>query len=139
VSAVITSFAVRFAHCDAAGIAYFPRLLELADMAVEEWTQATLESRAQMHGPLGYGLPTVALSSRFLHPCRMGERLDVAVRAEEVGERSVGLAITATVAEQLRFTVRSRVVLVSLDTMRPTPWPPAWRERLLAQCGAPVA
>ncbi len=121
---------VRFAHCDAAGIAYFPRLFELVDAAIEDWTAAVLVPRAQMHGPLRLGLPTVELTAQFAAPCRLGEVLDVAVGVEAAGTTSVTLTAAATVAGAGRFTARLRQVLMNLDTARPTPWPGEWRARL---------
>src|SRR3546814_2977606 len=88
---MIVSLPVRFAHCDPAGIAYFPRLFELVDAAVEEWTAAAVGvARAEMHGPLRLGLPTVDLHATFAAPCRLGETLEIAVaHGEEIGRAHV--------------------------------------------------
>lgn len=127
----VFSAPVRFAHCDPAGIAYFPRLFELVDAAVEEWTAAILGvTRAEMHGPLRLGLPTVDLSAQFAAPCRLGEVLDIAVAHGEVGTTSLALTATATAGGAARFTARLRQVLMNLDSARAEPWPAAWRARL---------
>lgn len=127
------SYPVRFAHCDAAGIGYYPRLLELVDAAVEDWTAATLGvDRAEMHGRRGLGLPTVDLRTRFERPCRLGERLSVAVDVREVGGASVVLVVTATVEGDPRFAAELTQVLMRLDAAKATPWPEEWRGRLHA-------
>ena len=122
--------AVRFAHCDPAGIAYFPRLFELVDAAVEEWTAQLLVPRAELHGARRLGLPTVDLAARFAAPCRLGELLDIAVAHGAVGASSVVLTATATVAGAPRFTATLKQVLMNLDTARAAPWPAEWRARL---------
>ena len=103
----------------------------MVDAAVEDWTVATIGvSRAEMHGPMRLGLPTVDLHAGFTAPCRLGELLDIDVEATAVGTTSVDLCAAASVAGARRFTVRLKQVLMSLDTARPVPWPDAWRERL---------
>ena len=129
----VFSAPVRFAHCDPAGIAYFPRLFELFDAAVEDWTAQVIGvSRAAMHGELRRGMPTVDLHASFSAPCRLGERLDIAVAIEGVGDSSIDLAGAASVAGSPRFAVRCKQVLMDLDTARAAPWPAAWRDRLAA-------
>lgn len=127
----VFSAPVRFGHCDPAGIAYFPRLFELVDEAIEDWTAAAVGiSRAEMHGPMRLGLPTVDLKAGFTAPCRLGEMLDIDVEATAVGTTSIDLCASASVAGARRFTVRLRQVLMNLDTARPVPWPDDWRARL---------
>ena len=122
---------VRFGHCDPAGIAYFPRLFELVDAAVEDWTAAVIGvDRAEMHGPLRLGLPTVDLHAGFTTPCRLGEQLDIEVALLALGTTSIDLDATASAGGARRFSVRLKQVLMNLDTARPTPWPEAWRARL---------
>src|SRR3546814_7551053 len=122
---MIVSLPVRVSHCDPAGIAYFPRLFELVDAAVEEWTAAAVGvARAEMHGPLRLGLPTVDLHATFAAPCRLGETLEIAVAHGEVGGASVVLTATVTVAAAPRFAVTLKQVLMDLDTPRPVAWPP---------------
>ena len=129
----VFSAPVRFAHCDPAGIAYFPRLFELFDAAIEDWTARVVGvTRAAMHGELRRGLPTVDLHASFSTPSRLGEILDIAVAVTGVGSSSVGLAAEGSTAGSPRFSVQCKQVLMDLDTARAIPWPAAWRERLTA-------
>src|SRR3546814_14611686 len=90
-------------------MSYFPRLFELVDAAVEEGTAAAVGvARAEMHGPLRLGLPTVDLHATFAAPCRLGETLEIAVAHGEVGGASVVLTATVTVAAAPRFAVTLR-------------------------------
>lgn len=130
---------VRFAHCDPAGIAYYPRLIELVDSAIEDWTpHGTGVSRRAMHLDLALGLPTAAIETRFEHPCRLGEYLDIAVEVQAVGTSSVALAVTATCKGAPRFSATLTQVLIELGTGRPTRWPPEWRARLERASRQPV-
>src|SRR3546814_12840161 len=127
---MIVSLPVRFAHGDPAGIAYFPRLFELVDAAVEEWTAAAVGvARAEMHGPLRLGLPTVDFHATFAAPCRLGETPEIAVPHGEVGGASVVLTATATVSAAPPFAVPLKPMLRALETACPVAWPPAGRAR----------
>ena len=122
---------LRFAHCDPAGIAYYPRLLELADAAIEDWTAAVLGvPRRTMHLELGLGMPTVDLRADFAATSRLGDPLDFAVAVERVGRSSVGLSVEVACAGERRFGVRYAQVLVRAATGHAEPWPAEWRARL---------
>jgi 4-hydroxybenzoyl-CoA thioesterase len=122
---------LRFAHCDPAGIGYYPAYLELCDGAIEDWTVAALGvSRRVMHFELRLGLPTVDLHARFSRPGRLGDLLDIDVSVRKVGRSSVGLVTLVTCEGEPRFEVELVQVLTDLDTMRARPWPQEWRERL---------
>ncbi|MCF8882579.1 MULTISPECIES: acyl-CoA thioesterase [Erythrobacter] len=119
-----TRLPLRFAHCDPAGIAYYPRYFELCDAAVEDWTAAVLGvDRNTMHGELGMGLPTVDLKAEFTAPSRLGDMLDFTVRILRIGRSSLDLGIDITCGGEARFAVRSTVVLIDLANMRAHPWP----------------
>ncbi len=122
---------VRFADCDPAGIAYFPRLLALVDAAIEDWTAATLGiDRRAFHLDRRLGLPTVSLETRFRAPARLGDRLRLTVAVEAIGHSSIRLAVTADVAGTTCLETRLVQVLTDLDSMQSRPWPAAWRAAL---------
>ncbi len=125
---------VRFADCDPAGIAYYPRLLALADAAVEDWTAATLGlGRAELHHERRLGLPTVKLESSFHTPARLGDRLSFQVTVEALGTSSVTLAIVVDVAGTRCLDARLVQVLTDLARMAAVPWPANWRAALQSQ------
>jgi 4-hydroxybenzoyl-CoA thioesterase len=127
---------LRFAHCDAAGIGYYPRYLELCDAVVEDWTVSALGvSRREMHMEMGLGLPTVDLHARFAHAARLGDQLDYALRVVRVGRSSVDLVISVTCAGEPRFEVEYTQVLTDLKAMQALSWPEEWRERLMSLAG----
>lgn len=125
------SLPVRFADCDPAGIAYFPRLLALVDAAIEDWTATSLdESRRSLHHAHRIGLPTVSLETAFTAPVRLGDRLDLVVTVQSLGTTSLVLLVTASVAGRPCLTACLVQVLTDLETMRPLPWPDLWRTRI---------
>jgi len=125
------TYPLRFAHCDPAGIAYYPRYFELCDAAIEDWTAAILGvDRRTMHIDLGLGLPTVDLKASFTAMSRLGDLLDISVSVERVGRSSIDLAIDVSSAGEPRFGVRYTQVLTSLTESRAVPWPDDLRERL---------
>jgi 4-hydroxybenzoyl-CoA thioesterase len=126
-----TSLPLRFAHCDPAGIAYYPRYFELCDAAIEDWTTAVLGiDRRTMHQGMGLGLPTVTLHAEFAAPSRLGDRLDFAVTVTRVGQSSIDLAVDISCASEQRFSVRYTQVLTDLAKGASRIWPPQLLDRL---------
>jgi 4-hydroxybenzoyl-CoA thioesterase len=124
---------LRFAHCDPAGIAYYPRYFEIVDAAVEDWTEAALGvSRAAMHRDMALGMPAVELHASFAAISRHGDVLDVGVAVREVGRTSLTLGAAIASGGEPRFEVRLKIVLMDLTRMRATPWSDDWRARLEA-------
>ncbi|HEY9553922.1 acyl-CoA thioesterase [Allosphingosinicella sp.] len=127
------SYPVRFAHCDPAGIAYYPRCFELCDAAIEEWTETVIGvSRSTLHLDMHLALPTVDLRAGFSAPSRLGDWLDLSILVEHVGRSSIVLATDVTSGNETRFAVTFTQVLTCMKTMRPKPWPTEWRERLIS-------
>lgn len=129
-----TTLPLRFAHCDPAGIAYYPRYFELCDAAIEDWTAAVLGiSRREMHVDRGLGLPTVTLTADFAVPSRLGDMLDFTVTVTRVGRSSVDLNVDIDCAGERRFSVRYTQVLTDLAEGTSRPWPPELHERLIKE------
>lgn len=125
---MIAHYPVRFAHCDPAGIAYYPRLFELCDAAIEDWCADVLGiSRRVMHLELGLGMPTVDMQARFIAPCRLGEMLDIEISVHRIGRSSIDFTASTGCAGDARFAVNYTQVLMSLAEARAAPWPDAWR------------
>lgn len=122
---------LRFADCDPAGIAYYPRYFELCDGVIEDWTEEVIGvPRRRLHMELGYALPTVDLRADFSAVSRLGDWLDFVLRVEELGRSSVGLAIEVSSANERRFGVRLKQVLVDMAKTRSIAWPDDWRARI---------
>jgi 4-hydroxybenzoyl-CoA thioesterase len=116
-------YPIRFAHCDPAGFAYFPKLMEILDGAVEDFMLAvTGKDRAQTHLRERLGIPTVDLQVGFKLPCRLGEMLDYRIMPVRIGTSSLTFDHIACVDGSDRFTARQTVVQIDFETGRPHPW-----------------
>ncbi len=124
---------LRFAHCDPAGIAYYPRYFELCDAAMEDWSEAVLGvSRKTLHIERNMALPTIDLHATFVAPSRLGDWLDIALTVREVGRSSVTMDADVDCEGERRFGVCYKQVLMDMRTGRAAPWPEPWRKVLTA-------
>jgi 4-hydroxybenzoyl-CoA thioesterase len=122
---------LRFAHCDPAGIAYYPRYFELCDAVIEDWTEQVVGiGRRKLHLELGYALPTVDLQADFTAVSRLGDWLDFSLTALDLGRSSVWLGIDVTSNGERRFGVRYKQVLIDMAKTQSIPWPEEWRARI---------
>jgi len=65
---------VRFAHCDPAGIVFFPRYYELLNSVVEDWWEHLGLPWTGLIGQRRIGMPTAQLDARFVAPSRLGDQ-----------------------------------------------------------------
>jgi 4-hydroxybenzoyl-CoA thioesterase len=106
---------VRFAHCDPAGMVFFPRYMEMFNNLVEDWCREKLEvSFAEMHIVRGWGLATAHLDATFAAPSYLGEELSATLQVHSIGTSSVRLDI-ALYGSDGSVRVRGRMVLVMID------------------------
>lgn len=122
---------VRFAHCDPAGIVFYPRYLEMFNNLVEDWCCEKLDIPFAKLLPRGLGLPTVRLEVDFVAPSRMGEVLQASLLVRAVGRTSFRLEILLQGPDS-QERVRGKVVLVMTDSRcsRGVPLPNELRARL---------
>lgn len=126
-------YAIRFSHCDPAGIVFYPQYLVLFNHLVEDWfTEGLGVDYAQMLGARRIGLPIVRLECDFRAISRMGDAVTFGLVTERVGGRSLTLALTARVADELRVTARQVLVFTDLDTHRAIDLPADVRAALAA-------
>ena len=122
---------VRFAHCDPAGIMFFPRYFELLNEVVEDWFAGPLDTPfADLHLRHGQGVPTVRCGAEFAHPSRLGDDLGFELEVSEIGRSSCGLQVHARCGSELRAGFLQVLVLVNLKTMKPVAWPQGLRTRI---------
>lgn len=115
---------VRFKHCDPAGIAFYPKLLEFANDLVEGWYAAMGVPFPVLIGELGIGVPTVALAARFTKPCRYGEALEGRLAPRAIGERSCQIDVSLVGPEgDVRAAFDITLVCVERDAVASRAWP----------------
>lgn len=125
---------IRFSHCDPAGIVFYPRYVELFNEVVEDWFAdgIGIDFHA-LHEDHGLGIPIVRLEVEYLAPSRYGDLLTFRLQVAEIGNASLKLEIGASAGEQLRVRAQLKVVLASMETLRPVPiTDDFWRPRFAA-------
>jgi acyl-CoA thioesterase FadM len=127
-----TTILVRFGDLDAAGIAYYPRLVNFLHESFEDFFAGHVGKPYPEVFRGGLGFPTVKVEMEFLSPVHYGDHVDVLVRVERVGRSSVGMRYTGSVAGRPVFDARNRAVVVDLKSFRPVPLPGWLRARFEA-------
>jgi 4-hydroxybenzoyl-CoA thioesterase len=127
-----TSILVRFGDLDAAGIAYYPNLVNFLHEAFEDFFTGHIGRPYPEVFREGLGFPTVKVEMEFLSPVHYGDHVDIAVIVERVGRSSVHIRYEGSVAGRPVFRARNIMVVVDMKTFRPTPVPVGLRERLEA-------
>jgi 4-hydroxybenzoyl-CoA thioesterase len=119
---------IRFAHCDPAGIGFYPRYVELINEVVEDWfSQAIGVGFRDFHEGHGLGLPAVRLEVEYLQPSRYGDILSFTLVVARIGSSSMDIKLCAAADGQLRLRARLAVVLVAIGELRPVPIEGEWR------------
>jgi len=128
----VTQAPIRFAHCDPAGIIFFPQYLVLFNGLVEDWfNQALGLSYADMVHKDKVGLPIVHLECDFRAITRMGETVALGLSVATLGNRSLTLDVDCTGPDgQLRVTAQKVLVFTSLQTHQAISAPPAIRRAI---------
>ncbi|NJN00748.1 MAG: acyl-CoA thioesterase [Aquincola sp.] len=112
---------VRFAHCDPAGIVFFPQYLVMLNTLHERWFSEALG--VPYHDYIGQrrlGVPTVRLECDFTAISRHGDRLRQRLALTKLGRTSIDVAAEFVSAEgELRARFRQVLVCTSLVTHKP--------------------
>ena len=125
-----TTILVRFGDLDAAGIAYYPQLVNFLHVALEDFFVGHVgRSYPEIFGA-GLGSPTVKVEMDFLSPVRYGDRVEVGVVTEHVGRTSIRMRYEGTVAGRPVFLARNTMVIVDMPSFRPREVPDWLREKL---------
>jgi len=119
-----------FSQTDPAGYVFYPRFFEMFQAAVEDWFYEELEIDYADMFRGGRGLPTAHSECDFIHPCRLGDLLELTIILEKIGKTSITLRFEGRVGETL--CLKALLVLVFIDTGdgRPRPIAPNVLERL---------
>lgn len=123
---------IRFAHCDPAGIVFYPRYFELINGVVEDWcAQGLGMSFHEMHMVQGIGLPTVHIETDFVKTSVMGDELIAELRVIKLGRASATVEIRMLGQEQdLRLTARLVLVMAQVQERKAIALPIVLREQM---------
>ncbi len=124
---------LRFADCDPAGIAFYPRLCGHINDLVEDWFRDGLGyGFPVLHGELKRGIPIVRLEVDFTAPGLMGQEIDWSLAVREVGRSSVSIEVRADPAEGKPVLV-AQARLVHCDMTSGAPVPLAFPDEVRAR------
>jgi len=122
---------VEFAHCDPAGIVFYPRYFEMINSVIEEFFAAHVNHPfAKMIFQGKNGMPTAQISVSFLTPGHLGDELAFSLHFPKVGTSSATLNMNCAHQGQTRFTVEQVLVRTDLSTGKSSPWPADIAEKL---------
>ena len=130
---------IRFAHCDPAGIVFYPQYYVMFQGLVEDWfDQALGIPYHEVIGPRRIGLPTVHIATDFRAPSPLGDDITLGLQCTELGTRSFTLHFEAHGADRaLRVASTQVLVTTDLSTHRAVAIPPDIRSAM--QRFAPAA
>jgi 4-hydroxybenzoyl-CoA thioesterase len=133
--ALTRTVAIRFSHCDPAGIVYFPHYFDMFNGLIEDWYSDLGVNYADLIMGSKQGFPFVHIECDFKIPSRMGEFLDLTLLVERVGRSSLGLTIVGHLDGVERLRARMVTAMMSLDTRKSAPLPAELREKIEAYHG----
>jgi 4-hydroxybenzoyl-CoA thioesterase len=124
---------VRFAHCDPAGIIFYPHYFVMFNGLVEDWFNNALKiDYANFITTRRMGLPMVNLTCDFIKPSKIGEIITLTLKIERIGNSSLKLDVSALYKDEVRSSAHLTVCVNSLETGRAVPIPDDLRLRLEA-------
>lgn len=111
-----TTLTIRFGDIDYAGIVYYPRIVHFFHVAMEEFFSKGLgNDYAHVLKEHRLGLPTVHLEVDFRRPFQFGDRVDVEVFVERLGNRSLHWRYRIFQRNSDEISVEGRVVTACVD------------------------
>ncbi len=128
---------IRFAHCDPAGIVFYPQYFVILNGLMEDWfTEGLGVDFADMVARRRIGIPTVQIDCTFSRPSALGERLTLAVAITRIGDKSISIEVTGSADGELRLRARQTLVLMCLATRKSIAIPSDIRQALVRVCHA---
>jgi len=121
---------IRFEHCDAAGIIFYPRFFGLVNETVEDWFASLGHSFKSLHVDERKGVPTVRFECEFVGPVRIGDMLHQQLGVDSIGNSSLNLKHIASIGDRTVARFDQTIVFTDLATMSARPWPADLRKAI---------
>lgn len=126
---------IRFAHCDPAGIVFYPQYFVLLNGLVEDWfTDGLGTDFAELVTVRKIGNPTARMDCTFSRPSRLGDRLVLGLTVTKIGNSAIDLEVQGRVGDEIRLKARQTLVMCCLETMKSVPIPAEIRAGLAHYC-----
>ncbi|MEP6701981.1 MAG: thioesterase family protein [Betaproteobacteria bacterium] len=124
---------VRFAHCDPAGIIFYPQYFMLAHECKEDWFREAIGYPFErMVTAERRGFPIVKVDAEFVRASRLGDELGFAITVRSVGATSLKLSYRCFCGDEERMRINSVLVMIDLDAGTPVTIPDWLRQRFAA-------
>jgi 4-hydroxybenzoyl-CoA thioesterase len=82
-------YTVEWAHCDAAGIVFYPHVYTWFDQGTERLFTANRLSYAELRRDFGVvGMPLLETGARYENACKLGDRLELETWVDEWAGRT---------------------------------------------------
>jgi len=115
---------IRFAHTDAAGIAFYPRYVGMINDFIEDWFGDGLGfDFKHLHIDEKRAVPTVHIEADFVGASRMHDELAFNLNVTKIGTSSIHLKIWATSGGEDRFRMTFVIAHMDMETGKSLPWP----------------
>lgn len=115
---------VRFAHCDPAGIIFYPRFFEILNGIVEDWFAEALGlSFGRLLKDYGLGTPMVDVHVKFIKPCFLDNILATEFLLTHLGNSSAKFTVKCYVSGQLNIVSEGVLVCSKQDLSSSEIWP----------------
>ena len=123
---------VRFAHCDPAGIVFYPRFFELMQEATEDFFRHAIGMPfEELVMRDGFVMPAVSLDARWHAPSYLADVLAIDVGVTRLGTASIDFAYEFSSRGERRMSARTTQVQTRRETGRSTPIVEPMRGRLM--------
>ena len=110
---------IRFGHVDPAGIVYYPHYFDMFNGVVEDFFDDCVGASFQaMRSQFRVVTPLRNIEADFIAPCRIGDKLDLALTLVKVGRTSLRILIEGGVNGSPRLAAKLAIVFVSSDDGR---------------------
>ena len=111
---------IRFAHCDPAGIVFFPQYMVMFNGLLEDWfTDGLGVAYGALISTRRIGTPTVSLACDFSAISRMGDEVTLGLSVLRIGGASFRLSLGCRQGGEARVRMTQVLVTTDLDTHRP--------------------
>lgn len=126
------NLAIRLVHSDAAGVLFYPRLLEIEQDLFERWLEAGGFSLREMLDRRLTPTPVVHCEADYRLPIRPGDRIGAQLAGVGIGRTGYTLAWNFSRAGELAASVRVKRVAIDPTIGGSTDLPEALRHWLLS-------
>ncbi len=114
---------IQFAHCDPAGIVFYPRFFEICLDVKEEFMEHAGFPHHHSINVDKIGWPIVRLETDFKRPCRYADQIEIDIQLWRLGDASMGLQYRFRGQDGERLLVKSVIVRMDLQTSKPVSMP----------------